>query len=130
MHPGTPSLPHLCWTVGMGKHLQQRRLTVVILLFSLPLLIFFLLCTSSSRTFTRSLDSYITSGITWIDGDNNSDETPCWGAAPALYHCFPGLPPGSTNSPLRSATDMEALMVPTQPWHPSHCIDDFFTTAE
>lgn len=115
---------------GMAKYTQQRR-TVIILPLSLSLSIFLFLWASSSRTFTRSLDSYITSGITWIDNDNNNgDKTPCWEDASPLYHCFRALSPGSTNNPLRSATEMEALMVPTQPWHPSHCIDGFFTDGE
>jgi hypothetical protein len=117
---------------GMGKRTQQRRRIVIILLSSLPFSIFLLLWASPPRTFTRSLDSYITSRIPWIDDSNNDSKIPCWKAAPALYHCFRGSAPGSTNNkhPLRPAANMEALMAPTQPWHPSHCIDEFFTNAK
>jgi len=115
---------------GMGKYIQQRRRVVVILLSSLSISIFILLWASPPRTFTRSLDPYITSGISWMDGDNSNSKAPCWKTAPALYHCFRGSVPGSTNNPLRSTTDMEALVVPTQPWHPSHCIDEFFTNVK
>jgi len=114
----------------MGKHIQQRRRIVIILLFSLPISVLLLLWGSSSRTFTRSLDSYITSGIPWIDNNNNGNKTSCWKAAHAFYHCFRGITPGSTNNPLPSATHMKAVMVPTQPWHPSHCIDEFFTNGQ
>ena len=116
----------------MGIHINQpRRRIVIILLSSLPISIFILLCFSPPRIFTRSLDSYITSGIPWISNsaNNNSNEL-CWKAAPALYHCFRGSAPKSTNNPLRPTNDMEALMVPTQSWHPSHCIDDFFANAK
>jgi hypothetical protein len=114
----------------MGKHTQQLRRIVVILLSFLPISLFILLCFSPPRTFTRSLDSYITSGIPWVgDDNNNSSKTPCWKAAPALYHCFRDTAPGSTDNPLWPAS-MEALMVPTQPWHPSHCIDDYFTKGK
>ncbi len=116
----------------MGKHIDQpRRRIVIILLFSLPISIFLLLCFSPPRIFTRSLDSYITSGIPWIgNGDNNNSNELCWKAAPAFYHCFRGSAPKSTNNLLRPASDMEALMVPTQSWHPSHCIDEFFANAK
>jgi hypothetical protein len=109
---------------AMRKHIQQRRRVLMTLLL---LTVFLLLRASPSRTFTRFLDSYITSDILWID---TSSKTPCWKTAPALYHCFRSLTPGSTYSPLRSPTQLEALMVPIQPWHPSHCIDEFFTKGE
>lgn len=118
-------------TPGMGKHIQQRRRIVIILLTFLPVSIFILLCFSPPRIFTRSLDPYIISNIPWIgNSDNNNSNEPCWKTAPALYHCFRGSAPGSTNKTLRPASNMEALMVPTQPLHPSHCIDDFFVNAK
>lgn len=119
-------------TPGMGKHIQQRRRIVIILLTFLPVSIFILLCFSPPRIFTRSLDPYVISNIPWIgnsDNNNNSYE-PCWEAAPALYHCFRGSAPRSSNKTLRPASNMEALMVPAQSWHPSHCIDDFFVNGK
>lgn len=115
---------------GMGKHTKQQRRRVVILLSFLPISILILLCFSPPRTFTRSLDSYITSGIPWISNDSNGNsKTPCWKTAPVLYHCFLGSASGPINNPL-PASDMGALMVPAQPWHPPHCIDDFFTNGK
>jgi len=126
------SHPHLLLDVsGMGKHTQQRRRIVVTLLSFLPVSILILMFFSPPRIFTRSLDSYITSGIPWKgDGNNNNSRTPCWKAAPALYNCFRDSVSGSADNPLRPASDMEALIVPTQPLHPSHCIDDFLTNAK
>ena len=114
----------------VGKHLHQRRRFFVILLLSLPFSIFLFLWTSPSRPFARSLDSYITSGMPWTETETTSTpDASCWNA-PTLYHCFRRSNPGSSDNPLRSAADIEALLLPTQPWHPSHCINNFFTSGE